>query len=98
MNYSKEIKDTITGAHEIDGKDGHKYKLKILGRGEELFFQKDNDAMICEISAWHAAIDPKSIRRWDNGNKISDEERALILVTIIDLYKKAYKEDLVVFE
>ncbi len=96
--YVKEIKSTITGAYEIDGKDGHKYKLKILGRGEELFFQKDDNALICEISARHVAIEPKGIRRWDNGYKISDEERTLILETIIDLYKKAYKDDLVVFE
>ncbi|MEN5232472.1 hypothetical protein [Sphingobacterium faecium] len=98
MKYVKEIKDTITGAYVIDAVDGYRYKLKILGRGDELFFQKDDDALICEIVARYGVINPKSITRWDNGEKISDEERDFILETIIDLYKKAYKDDLVVFE
>lgn len=98
MKYVKEIKSTITRAHEFEDHDGVIYKLKILGRGEELFFQKGNAALICEISARYAAIDPKTIHKWDNGNKISDEERALILEKIIELYKKAYKDDLAVFK
>jgi len=98
MRYVKEIKSSIIGAHEVEEQDGMTYKIKILGRGEELFFQKGNDALVCDISARHAVIDPKTIRRWDNGKKISDEERALILEKIIELYKKAYKDDLAVFK
>lgn len=28
--------------------DATSYKIKILGRGEDLFFQKNNDALICD--------------------------------------------------
>ncbi|WP_343534800.1 hypothetical protein [Pedobacter sp.] len=94
MNYVKEIKSTISGCHEIKEEDGTFYKIKILGRGEELFFQKNNDALICDISARFAVIDPKSIKRWDNGTKIADEERQLILTKIIALYAQAYQDKL----
>ena len=94
MKRATEIKNTITGAHEYTGKDAITYKLKILGRGEELFFQKGEDALICHISARFALIHPKSIKSWDNKHKISDEERTALLAKIIELYKKAYKDDL----
>lgn len=94
MKRAKEIKDTITGAHEFTDKDAITYKLKILGRGEELFFQKGDDALICDISARFPLIDPKSIKSWNNKHKISDDERTVLLAKIIELYKKAYKDDL----
>lgn len=94
MNRVKELKNTISGAHEFKDSDGTMYKMKILGRGEELFFQIGDDALICDISARFSVIDQMSIKRWDNGHKISDKERALILVKIVELYKKAYQDDL----
>ena len=94
MNREKEIKSTITGAYEFKENGGISYKMKILGRGEELFFQKGDNAIICDISARFSAIDSQSIKRWDNGKKISDEERAVLLAKIVELYKKAYKDDL----
>ncbi|PRD54740.1 hypothetical protein [Sphingobacterium gobiense] len=94
MNREKEIKSTITGAYEFKDEDGVIYKMKILGRGEELFFQKGDDAFICDISARFSVIDLKSISKWDNGKKISEEERASLLAKIVELYKKAYKDDL----
>lgn len=96
MKYVKEIKSTLTGAHEIKENNGVIYKIKILGRGEELFFQQGDNALICDISARSAVIDPNSITRWDNGNKIADEERKLIVEKIISLYKKVYQDELVV--
>jgi hypothetical protein len=98
MKREKEIKSTITGAYEFRENDTVIYKMKILGRGEELFFQRNEDALICEISARLAMINPKTITKWDNGNKISDDERTIIVEKIIELYKKAYKDDLEVFK
>lgn len=98
MNRVKELKATITGAHEFEENGTVLYKIQILGRGEELFFQRNNDALICDISALLSMINPKTITKWDNGNKILDEERTSILEKIIELYKKAYKDDLKVFK
>ncbi len=94
MNNVKEIKSTIAGCYEIKEEDGTHYKIKILGRGEELFFQKNDSALICDISARFAAIDPLSINRWDNGCKISEEEREGMLEKIIELYQQAYYDKL----
>ncbi|WP_313492027.1 MULTISPECIES: hypothetical protein [Sphingobacterium] len=98
MSYVKEVKSTICGFHEFKEKDGTTYKIKILGRGEELFFQKNDNALICDISARFAVIDPTSIKRWDNGSKIYDEEREAILVKIIELYEQAYQDKLEVLK
>ena len=94
----KAIKPAITGAHEFIENDSVIYKIKILERGDALFFQKNDDALICEISARLAMINPSTINKWDNGNKISDEERASILEKIVELYKRAYKDDLAIFK
>jgi len=98
MNRAKETKSMITGAYEFRDEDGFIYKMKILGRGEELFFQKNGSALICDISARFSVIEPKSIRRWDNGKKISDEEREVILTKIIELYEQAYQDKLTVLK
>lgn len=94
----KVIKSTITGAHEFMEDDSVIYKIKILERGDALFFQKNDDALICEISARLAMINPATINKWDNGNKISDQERTVIVEKIIELYKRAYKDDLAIFK
>lgn len=94
MQRAKEIKDSLTGAFAFIDQDAATYKLKILGRGEELFFQKGDEALICDISARFPLIDPASIKRWDNRRKITEDERIDILSTIIGLYKQAYKDDL----
>lgn len=94
----KEIKSTITGAHEFREADSVIYKIKILERGETLFFQKGDVALICEISASLTMINPETIKKWDNGKKIAEQERAVILDKIIELYKRAYKDDLSVFK
>lgn len=98
MNRIKALKSTISGAHEFEANGAVIYRIKILGKGEELFFQKDENALICDISASLAMIHPKTITKWDNGNKISDEERTVILEKIIELYKQAYKDDLGIFK
>lgn len=98
MKYVLEIKSTITGAHEYTDEAHVQYKIKILERGELLFFQQGDHALICAISARFSAIDPQSVKRWDDGRKISDEERATILQKIVDLYQKAYKDDLKILE
>lgn len=94
MNNVKEIKSTIAGYYEIKEEDGTLYKIKILGRGEELFFQKNDSALTCDISARFAVIDPLSIKRWDNGRKISEKEREVILIKVTELYEQAYQDKL----
>lgn len=78
---SKNIKPLI-GSLKIDfekvhrfEKNGESFGLLILGRGENLFFQKNDKAFICDISARDAELDKSSIKKWDDGTKISLEQK-----------------------
>jgi len=92
----QELKTNIAGVHRFT-EGGDRYGMLIIARGELLFFQKNESGLICEISARYSLINPKTIKQWDNGNKISEEEREKILEKIIHFYKIAYKNDLKVY-
>ncbi|GAA0538000.1 hypothetical protein LX66_2025 [Chitinophaga japonensis] len=93
----KELKANIDGVHRFtDGTD--KYGMLIIARGELLFFQENDKGLLCEISARYSLINPKTIKQWDNGDKISEEEKDQILAKIIHFYKIAYKNDLTVYK
>lgn len=101
-NYSKA---TIATINELKSdqrayryeEDGNKYGLLILYRGETLFYQENDRALLCEIAARFAVINPETIAQWDDNTTISTAERAAILDKIITLYKKAYKDDLKIY-
>lgn len=77
--------------------DGNKYGLLILYRGETLFYQENDRALLCEIAARFAVINPETIAQWDDNTDINPDERAAILDKIMTLYKKAYKDDLKIY-
>ncbi|HEX6426561.1 MAG TPA: hypothetical protein VF008_02700 [Niastella sp.] len=70
------------------------YGMLILERGDSMFFQQNDAGFICDISARYAVIMPDSIVEWDNGNKISGEEKDKLLEVIKRLYKQTYLDDL----
>jgi hypothetical protein len=92
----QELKANIEGVHRFE-EEGSRYGMLIIDRGELLFFQQNDDALLCDVSARYSLINPASIKEWDNGHKITEEERAALLEKIIHFYKKAYKDELKVF-
>jgi len=74
--------------------NGESYGLLVLGRGESLFFQKGEQAFICDISARYSELDKSSIKKWDDSVKILKEERQEISQIIAKLYKQAYSDEL----
>lgn len=64
----------FTGHREL-GPAGEECKIKILGRGEVAFYQRGERALLMEILAGYGVIFADSIRRWNTGEKVSDEER-----------------------
>lgn len=73
------------------------YGILVLGRGENLFFQQNERAFICEIEAVKGIINSKTISKWDNGEKIQDKEKAYVLDKLIFLYRKFYNVDAEIF-
>ncbi len=54
------------------------YRLQILGRGEMAFYQEGGRALLFEIDP-RGGILSRSIRRWDDGLKVTNEERAVVV-------------------
>lgn len=95
-NLIEQLKKDNQQVHRFQDANGS-YGIRVLGRGENLFFQKNEKAFICEIDAVKSLINTKSITRWDNGEKIENEERQKTLNMLIFLYCKFYNDDAKLF-
>src|SRR5687767_4573517 len=92
----QELKANTESVHRFTEGDNN-YGILIIARGELLFFQENDAALICDVSARFALINPKTIKEWDNGRKITDEEKEKLLEKIMHFYKKAYTDELKIF-
>ncbi|MEZ0609347.1 hypothetical protein ACAW74_12560 [Fibrella sp. WM1] len=63
------------------------YKIKIIGRGEQLFYQQEDKALICEIQVRNDLIYRDSIKRWDDGSWIDENQKEIILHRIINYFR-----------
>lgn len=68
--------------------DGEQCRIKILGRGEMAFFQQGARALLLEVLAGQGVIFAPSIRRWDDGKKVTDQEREVVLDTMTRVMEK----------
>ena len=73
--YINDLKsENATGPRvEINKEQG--YKIRIINRGECLFYQEGDRAVICDLDIKGYTIPVKSIKKWDDGKKITEEER-----------------------
>ena len=62
--------------------DGTDYKIRILARGEQAFYQEGARALLLEISAAHGIILKSTIRMWDDAQAVTEDERARIIERI----------------
>jgi len=77
----------FSGHLETDS-TGKVCKVKILGRGEMAFYQREGDALLIDIMAGYGYINAKSIRWWHNGKKISKEEKSDIVAVMTKVMKR----------
>lgn len=64
---------------EVKVSDAETYRFQILGRGEMAFYQQNERALLFELNAGFGVILKKSIKRWDNGQRVTDAERDVIV-------------------
>jgi hypothetical protein len=78
--YLRELKqaEPFTGYRERTTA-GEECKLQILGRGEMAFYQQGDRALLLEVLAGRGVVFAYSIRRWDDGKKVTDEEREVVI-------------------
>lgn len=79
LEYIQELKNEEYEGYTETGPDGEKCRIKIIGRGEGAFYQRGDRATMFEAFAAYGVILADSIRWWDDGRKITDEERQHIV-------------------
>jgi hypothetical protein len=87
--YLRELKqaEPFTGFREATAA-GEECKVQILGRGEMAFYQQGDRALLLEVLAGRGVVFAPSIRRWDDGKKVTDEERETILEVLSRVMQK----------
>lgn len=68
--------------------------MLILNRGEQLFYQEGDKAFICEISVKYDIVISDSIKKWDNGEKITSQEKEQIKRNIAKFFLDNYKTNM----
>lgn len=91
--YIQQLKSNKDEAFPITS-DGKISYLKILNRGEQLFYQEDNRALICEISVIHDVVIDESIKKWDSGEKVTDKEKNQIRKNIERFFAESYQTNI----
>lgn len=94
-DYIEQLKGNSTVNRLIDNQ-GNSYWIKVLGRGENLFFQENEKALICEIDAVNGTIYSKSIKNWEGEKKMSTVEQDRIILLIAKYYKEIYNQNVVI--
>ncbi len=86
--YIEELKKYDTSARMIEDNKELNYVIRILNRGEELFyFDKNKDkALIIDIQVRNGAIFSKSISKWSDGEEISEEIKNNIVKRLINYF------------
>jgi SOS-response transcriptional repressor LexA len=74
-DYVQSLKAELSKAYKLPSSDGIERHARILHRGEQLFYSEAKRAVIMQISIPGAYADLKSLRKWDDGSKISEAER-----------------------
>lgn len=80
--YIKELKlDESTGVM-IEDNFVEGYRIRLIERGERLFYQQGENALICDIQIRNGSIFRSSIKKWDDDSIITEEEKLIILERI----------------
>jgi len=90
--YIENLKNDNT-INRVQDENGNLYGIRVLGRGNNLFFQENDKALICEIDAVHAVIFTKTIKKWEGEKEMSVEEKKRVTNLIQKYYKEVYNPD-----
>jgi hypothetical protein len=85
MNVIEKWKSDDTVVRFLEGDDS--YGIRVIGRGEHLFFQENDKALICDIDAANNIIYSASIKNWEGSKKMPDLEKERVIKLIETFYK-----------
>ena len=95
IDYIRSLKvETIEGlVSRVEINKEHNYKFRIVSRGDQLFHQDGDRALLIQMNPYDYAIYTKSINNWDDGEKITDQEKELIISRVKDYFKNFQDSD-----
>jgi len=73
--------------------EGNVYRIRILSKGENLFFQENDKYLFCSVNAEKAIIEVDSIRKWEPNKRMSPKEKARVVGLVEKYYRKVYHSD-----
>jgi len=74
--------------------NGVTYGLRVLRRGESLFFQEQDRGLICVFDAVNSVLYTGSIKSWGGSKKMSPKERGRAIDLICAAYRKIFNRDI----
>ncbi|GEM56365.1 hypothetical protein B0A58_00205 [Flavobacterium branchiophilum NBRC 15030 = ATCC 35035] len=94
--YVKKILEDNSIEKRIDDK-GNVYRIRVLGRGENLFFQENDNYLFCQIDAVNAVIFKSTIQKWDNlKDNMNSSEHERVSSLIEKYYKEIYNFNVII--
>jgi hypothetical protein len=90
--YILELMNNPT-VNRIADEAGNRYGIRVLGRGENLFFQENDKALICQIDAVNGVIFTKSIKNWEGQRRMDANEKSRVITLLEKYYKQVYNPD-----
>ena len=73
--------------------NGNLYGIRVIRRGENLFFQENNKGLICQINATHSVIFANTIKKWEGRKIMTLTERERVTELVLKYYKKVYSKE-----
>jgi hypothetical protein len=64
--------------------DGRPFRFRIVGRGETAFYQEGERALLFEVLVGAGVISRRSLRAWDDGKRVTEQERDRIVAHAAD--------------
>ena len=81
LDYLSELKSETKGVlgPRVEINEIENYKFRIVNRGDQLFHQEGDRALLIQMNPYDYAIYTELIRKWDNDQKVTEEEKNLII-------------------
>ena len=90
--FIAELRTNKSIAQRVDS-EGNIYRIRVLSKGENLFFQENDRCLLCLIDAQNGIIYSKSIKKWEPNERMSPNERKRVTSLVEKYYREVYNPD-----